>query len=339
LQEKYKKIVVFVMESLIYDEFYKDIPKVKTEKNFFELTKQNSNYYFNYYTPNQDSVPSMITMLSSKFIPNEAYLYTSDYSLCWHKMMDNYNLVDYFNDKNYHTAFYVSNITAPCEMTRYNWDVVVDINGKYDYYKKNYFCFNPYPYETGCEDQVLLDSLIKELNKDKVFIMQEFIFGHSYLYVKESKKSKTEYYNDYFYDFYKIVKEQGLDKDLLIIIVSDHGLRDRIEYSYADRYNIPLIFIANDLHYLENNNFLSHLNFKDILFSYFYGIEYSPDPFTYLVGPTGSNTIGYKDSNTGFILEQDGVGEFDVLSSDLNGQEIKAKLPCFLKYKGAFNIK
>jgi len=337
LQEKYKKIVVFVMESLIFDEYNKDITKVK-ENNFFELTKPNSNYYVNYYTPNQDSIPSIVTMLSSKFIPNEAYIYTQDYSLCWHKMMDAYNLIDYFNDKNYYTAFYVSNIQAPRELTRYKWGAIVDINGLYEYYDKNNYCFDPYPYETGCEDRVLLNQLIDEMKKEKTFIMQEFIFGHSYLYVKNTGLSKTEYYNKYFYEFYKAVKEQGLDKDLLVIIVSDHGLRDRSEYSYAERYNIPLIFIANDINYLENNVFLSHMDFKDILFSYLYGLDYKPNPFIYLVGPTGSSTIGYKDADAGFILEQGGTGEFDILSSNIKTQGIKEKLPCFLEYKEEFSI-
>lgn len=338
LTERYKKIVVFVMESVIYDDYKKDIAKVKPEENFFELTKNNSHYYFNYFTNNQDSISAIITMLSSKVVPNEAYIYTDTYTLWGHSMMRKYNLIDYFNDKNYITSFVMSETKPTWELTRYKWKKIHDINGKYDYYDQNYFCYNPYPYEIGCEDIVVLDDVINDLNAgEKVFILQELIFGHCYLYVKNSGLSKTEYYNKYFFDFYKKIKEKGLDKDLLIVIVSDHGLRDKIEYSYADRYNVPLIFIANDLEYSENNTLLSHIDFKDILFSYLYGLDYTPAPFFYLVGPTGSHAIGYKGVDGGFVLEGKGGGKYEVLSSDFDVPEIKEKISCFLKYKIKFN--
>ncbi|MDD4983595.1 MAG: sulfatase-like hydrolase/transferase [Candidatus ainarchaeum sp.] len=339
-ESKYKKIVVFVMESLVYGEFYKDISKVSEDQNFFGITKGNSNYYFNYYTNNQDSVPSMVTILSSQFIPTEAYTYSEEYSLCGHPMMEEYNLVDHFNDENYYTSFYVSNTAAPCELAKYKWSKINDIKENYDSLTKEFMCFNPYPYDIGCEDIVLLDRLLEDLKKEKVFIMQEFIYGHSNLYIKESGLSKTEYYSKYLAEFYKKIKAEGLDKDLLIAIVSDHGLREKVDYSKTAGYNIPLIFVANDLTYREDNNLLSHLDFKTVLFSYLYGLDYYPEEQLFFVGPTASKTFGFKTAFENGIFEEKDVGEYNILSSTTKDNNyLQEQLVCYQTSKTEFNDK
>ncbi len=335
LNSKYSKIVVFVMEEVLFENFYKYQKKIPKEENFYELYKNNSNYFFNYYTTNQDSITAIISMISSRFVPNEAYIYNEEYSLCAHDLYYNYDLIDYFNDLNFYTSFYVSSVQPACELTKYNWDNIVDIKGRFNELNKTNMCFSPFPYDTACEDEVLLDKLISDLNKDNVFIMQEFIFGHNNFYLKESKKSKTEYYNNYFYEFYKKIKENNWEDDLLLILVSDHGNKGFEAYSDFQGYNIPLIIIANDLNYYENNNLYSHLDFKDILFKYVFNIDFNSDSQFFLVGPTASNVLGIINNSSGNIFEKK-HNYYSLISEKgiLNSQEY---LNCFYNYQKEFN--
>ncbi len=334
LDSKYSKIVVFVMEEVLFDNFYKYQKKIQKEYNFYEQNKLNSHYYFNYYTNNQDSTTSIISMISSKFIPNEAYIYNESYSLCAHNLYFDYDLVDLFNDYNYYTVFYVSSIQPGCELTKYSWKNIVDISGRFEDLKKTNMCFNPFPYDTACEDKVLLNKLIQDLNKEKVFIMQEFIFGHNNLYQKTSKKSKTEYYNEYFYEFYQKILENNWEDDLLIILVSDHGNKGIQAYSNLQGYNIPLIFVANDLNYLENYDLLSHLDFKDILLKYNFNIDFNPSKEFFIVGPTASNVFGYVNNVFWNIFKK----ELNYVSL-INGNvlDLQEELNCFLYYQREFN--
>lgn len=338
LDSKYSKIVVFVMEEVLFDNFYKYQKKIQKEYNFYEQNKLNSHYYFNYYTNNQDSITAIISMISSKFIPNEAYIYTDNYSLCNHNLYYDYDIIDYFNDLNFYTAFYISSVQPACELTKYDWNKIVDIKGKYDELDKTNMCFNPFPYDTACEDKVLLNKLIQDLNKEKVFIMQEFIFGHNNLYQKTSKKSKTEYYNEYFYEFYQKVLENNWQDDLLIILVSDHGNKGIQAYSNLQGYNIPLIFVANDLNYLENYDLLSHLDFKDILLKYNFNIDFNPSKEFFIVGPTASNVVGFFDNNYFALLNKENSNYNLIFSTISNHNYIANKLSCFLKYQNQFNL-
>lgn len=334
LESKYSKIVIFVMEEVLFDNFYKYQKNISEENNFFELTKEKSQYYFNYYTTNQDSITSIISMISSKFVPNEAYIYTKDYSLCAHNLYYDYDLIDFFNDYNYYTSFYVSSVRPACELTKYNWNNIVDIGGEFDELKKTNMCFNPFPYDTACEDKVLLNKLINDLNRDKVFIMQEFIFGHNNLYLNKSKKSKTEYYNEYFFEFYEKVLENNWEDDLLIVLISDHGNKGMESYSDFKGYNIPLIFIGNDLNYFENYDLYSHLDFKDILFNYNFDIQSIEAKEFFIVGPTSSNVFGYINNSFWNILKKE-LNYVNLINGNfLDSQE---KINCFFYYQKEFN--
>jgi hypothetical protein len=336
---KYNKIVVFVMEELSYFELEKDLSKLSVS-NFWVDTKKNSEYYYNYYTSNQDSVPAITSMLSSKFTPNEAYIYDSvNFSPCAYSLYKEYNLVDYFNDLDFKTYFVVSHVGPSCELTKYNWSKIIDLNGSTSEYKDKYLCLNPYPYDNGCEDLALLDNVIDLLKKDKVFIMQEFIFGHNPGYVIESKMSKTEYYNKFFTEYYKEVKELNLDSNLLTIIVSDHGNKWSRIYNQKYGYNVPLIVLANDLNYAKNNDFYSHLDFKNILFSYLYDTPIKESNGLYLVGPTGSNTIGYMNEDSFFTIKTVSK-EYKLVTNkikSINNQDVSKLLGCYLNYKKSFN--
>ncbi len=335
---KYNKIAIFVMEELSYKELNEDVQKLP-ENNFWQKTKANSNYYYNHYTNNQDSVPAMISMLSSKFIPYEAYIYTADFSPCAYNLFKEYNLVDFFNDLNFKTYFLASQTNAACELTKYHWSQVIDFGGSSEKYKDRFLCLSPYPYDDGCEDLALLDKVIDLLKEDKVFLMQEFIFGHNPDYMSKSKMSKTEYYNKFFEEYLKKVKEAGLDQNLLTVIVTDHGNKWINIYKEKQGYNVPLIFLANDLSFAEDNNFHTHLDFKDLLFGYLYNTEIPETKSTYFVGPTGSNTFGYMEDDSFFTINKN-LDNYKIINKKLGQikeEDVPKKLGCYLQYKQGFN--
>jgi len=298
LDIKYKKIILLIGEEWMFSSFLKDSNSL--DNSFFKKTENNTHFYSNYYTTNQDSRTAIYTLLTSQFIPFEAYL-DSTYSIYLEKIKTVPSLVDYFNDNNYSSFFVVSSIEQPDIATPFNWTEIVTL--KEDVYNSNnYYCSSLFTYETSCEDLSILDDVKKKLISDEnIFLVQEFIYGHSYKHIIDTKKSRTQYYNNYFNSLYDFLEKESLLKDTLIIITSDHGSRAYNEMVSPEGYHIPFLVISNNLDYKDDDSLLSHLNFKDILYKYILGIDYIPNNKSIMfTGGTNSDLLGFITNKNDF---------------------------------------
>jgi len=301
LEVKYKKIILLIGEEWMFSSFVKDSQSL--ENNFFKRIKNDTHFYSNYHTSNQDSRTAIYTLLTSQFIPFEAYL-DSTYSIYLDKIKNSPSLVNYFNDNNYSTFFVVSSIEKPDIATPFNWNEIITL--KEDVYNSNkYYCSSLFTYETSCEDLSIFEDVKEKIISDEnIFLVQEFIYGHSYKHIIDTKKSRTQYYNEYFNNLYDFLEKESLLEDTLIIITSDHGSRAYNEMISPEGYHIPFLVVSNNLDYLENNSLLSHLDFKDILYKYILGIDYIPNNESIMfTGGTNSDLLGFitKENDFGII--------------------------------------
>lgn len=293
---KYKKILIFIGEEWMFSDFLYE--KESLSNNFYLNTKNNSFYYNNYFTTNQDSRTAIFSLLTSTFIPFEAYSSEKEYFSYLSKINTKNNLVDFFNYNDYNTYFLVSSIESPDIATPFNWTEILTLE-KSVYDSKKYYCTNIFTYETSCEDFAVIDILKQKILEDEnIFLVQEFIYGHSYKHIVDKKLSRTEYYNNYFLEVYSFLEHENLLDETLIIIVSDHGSRSINNLLDYEGYKIPLIFISSNITFYENFSLLSHLDFKDILFKHILNKDNIQENDSIMfVGGTGSNIIGFLTSN------------------------------------------
>ncbi len=316
---KYKKILVFVGEEWMFSEYLEGSKDL--ENSFFNKTSSNTYSFNNYYTSNQDSRTAIFTMLSSYFIPYEAYL-DSTYSIYLKEINKKNNLVNYFNAKNYSTHFLVSSLQVPEIATPYAW-MEINTLKKDVYLSKKHYCLDIFTYETACEDlSVLKDAKEIIINNENVFLFQEFIYGHSYKHIIDNKTSRTEYYNNYLNEIYSFLEENDLLDETLIIITSDHGSRALNNMKISDGYKIPLLFISKDINKQEDYALLSHLDFKDILFKFILDVNNITENDTVMfVGATESNLIGFKNNKNEFGIIN--VSSSKLINYSLNNDSIK----------------
>ncbi|PIU22160.1 MAG: hypothetical protein COT14_02540 [Candidatus Diapherotrites archaeon CG08_land_8_20_14_0_20_30_16] len=335
---KYKRIFFFVMEEISSGMFEKDLQNISKEKNFFEKVKQQSNYYENYYTNHQDSRGALLVLLSSIFVSYESYSYSDWYDLYARQIIESKNLVEFFNQNNFSTVFLSSIVDAPFEMQKYPWKKFDTLSeNDYDSASNDYLCMHVLQYEKACEDRVLLKNLEKLAHSENIFVLDEFIYGHTHKYIEEKKQTRLEYYNDFFYDFYTYLEENNLLDDTLIVITSDHGLKDPSSSLTIEGYKIPLIFIANDLNYFLNNNLLSHMEFKDILFSYILKNHKFENPdCVYITGTTQSNLFAYVCDKDYAVVNYLGTPYLVSSSSTNILNNISYNFSFFLGYKKYF---
>jgi predicted AlkP superfamily pyrophosphatase or phosphodiesterase len=199
------------------------------------------------------------------------------------------------NHNGYETAYAASETEAE--------EVVFDLPWKHkfnltdDDYKqaKGYLCFNPYQFEHSCEDKILLERLIDFIkHHEKVFLFQEELFGHCSVYYDAAKKNAVEYATEYLEQVVNRLKSEHLLDETLIVVTSDHGIRDRGYEKNLSVYRIPLIFIHPGYEYTEHSQLLSQIDFKDIFLNELAGNTGSlPDnEFVLFMGPTTNPLFG-----------------------------------------------
>jgi hypothetical protein len=329
---KYNKILVFVGEEWMFSEFM--LEKEDLENNFFKKIENNSHMFTNYFTTNQDSRTAIFTMLSSNFIPFEAYSDKEIYNKYYSKIITKNNLVEFFNHNNYSTQFLVSAIEIPDLTYPYNWNKV-NLLSQEIYDNKKYYCDDSFSFETSCEDLSVIDDLEKIiLENDKLFLFQEFIFGHSFSHIINTKKTRTEYYNNYFLKIFNFLEKKDLLDQTIIIITSDHGSRALKEMQNYTAYNVPLIIIASDLNYFQDASLLSHLDFKDILFNYIlkdYNKKIINDSVMF-VGSSKSNLFGYFTNKNDFGIINSSKNKLINYSNNDDIKNISNKYNIYYKY-------
>ena len=337
-----KNILVFVYEQTEKRDFNKIKKKIKYEENFFKIVENNTHEYTNYYTTVQDSRTSIWTSLSSTFIPYESYI--GDWNNKYGNVLYENNLVDYFNYYNY-TTIDIASINSPSLiLDAHNWDEklkIKDVDYQQSLKSKEFFCQNKFSYESACEDNIIIEDLKSRLlesknKEEKIFLLQEFIYGHGQVYINEIGLSRPEYYNKYLLEVYKFLVENNMQDDTTIVIIADHGEKGGFRKS-IENYNIPLLVIDSDFNKTTNNEYYTNLNFKDLLFKEISKgkYEFNKTEYNYIIGETGTNEIAYlEDKDNYFTAIIKPNNKF--LISDYNGleiDEIKLKLIDFINYR------
>lgn len=291
-----KRILLFVLEQTSYNTFWKELENVSDERNFFLKTKENTHLFTNYYVNNQDSKTAIWTMFNSQFIPYESYI--DDWNKKYGFILGKRNLIDLFNYHNYetHTACAISE--PDLLLGIYNWDNITVISEKTN--RSNFTCVHNLEYQDGCEDLILIDNVKEIIRNDKLFFLQEFIYGHGVEYQLEKKLTRTAYYNEYLFEIYEFLQQENLLNDTIIIVVADHGEKDYVDKELWN-YKLPLFIISNDLKYKEINNLLFQIDFKDILLSYLNQSEIKTNNYGYIIGQTGNKEIAYLENNKYFL--------------------------------------
>lgn len=304
LETPFKKVLVLVMETMTSEKLARE--SAVLPPNTFFLRERSRLHRFEHYFPNnQDSRTGMLDLVGSRLIPYEAY---SDRDLASYEHVKSLpSLVDRFKTFGYATAFAVSQTDLEPVITELPWDKVVrlsepDID---EARGKKQLCFTPYEFEHSCEDLTLLPKVLDFVAaNERVFLFQEFIWGHAYEYNDASGKSNADYYSAYIDRLIEQLEARGLMDDTLIAITSDHGFRDKGLQGELSVYRIPLMFYAKRFQERADERLLSHLDFKDLLFN-----ELSPgslpiddNAFVLIVGPTGTGMTAALTSRHDFML-------------------------------------
>jgi hypothetical protein len=278
-------------------------------------------------------------MLNSQFIPYECYI--NDWNKKYGVVLENNNLVEFFNYKNYSTIFASAVYEFNLILAIYNWTEINHLRS-FDKDNEDFICIQTYQTQKGCEDKILLNDIEKTLKQQKhkkIFFIQELIFGHGQEYMSRSKLSRTEYYTKYFKDFYEMLKKNNLSENSTIIVVSDHGDKGYFNKKISN-YNIPMIIIDKDLEYKEINKTYNQLDFKDLLL-YYVSNKKMPEENKeiYFIGQTGSYEFGYLNTKTnenfiGNFDEKEKYYEYNLNYQNTNNRNlIKDKIKYLIDYR------
>jgi len=256
---KYNRIVVLVMEGLKYSDFIQK--SLADSSSFLNRHKQHIKQYNNYHTLNIDSYTSLMAMMNSIFVPYQSHLSKDKFAFT-----DNCNnLVRFFNQNNYATFFITSygKQQSTFVPNANEWST--------SYYIDNpetvtqFTCLTSTPIEKACEDNAVLTAITDTLAKyPHIFAMQEMVYGHMTEWLKLLGADPSAYYNQYFNRLADNLNQKGIADSTLIFILADHGPKENA--LDLENYHVPfMVYATNITDTTTNHDFLSHLNFKDIL--------------------------------------------------------------------------
>jgi hypothetical protein len=248
----------------------------------------------------------MLAMLTSRLIPYEAYTEVD---------RDHYmflgqrpSLVDAMKSEGFRAAFAVSQEELEIVVGDMPWDEVINFEeGSIDPAKRKELCFVPYEFEHSCEDLALLPRVLEFLDRNpRAFLYQEFIWGHASEYNKASGRTNTDYYSRYLDAVIAHLTETGALERTLIVLTSDHGIREKDDQRRREAYRLPLWFYASSLEPRQDRLLRSHMDFKNLLFAHVFAdtVEPAPSPFVMVVGPTGTGFVAVVTEPNGMLLLQ-----------------------------------
>lgn len=291
---RYNKIVVLVMESINYNEFISARKDIK--QDFHHQLQSNTISYRNYYSCNLDSYTGLFVMLNSVMIPYQAYVNEEKYIFLNRRP----NLINFFNRNGFKACF----LTSYGEQQKrfipdyQDWTEIKCLKT----FPKNYAIVNSVKIERAAEDFAVFPDLIKELrNNRKIFLFQELVYGHTREWKKKTGINTIDYYNRYFNALWENLSRANLLDSTLLVITSDHGPRK----NQADRenYHIPLLLCAKNLRTGYHDEFLSHIDFKNILLGKSSGTyTIAERQQIYTVGNSGNMVYGMINRSGKFIF-------------------------------------
>lgn len=325
----YKRVIVLVMESVNYSDFMKK--STNSPNSFLNKHRTNIISFHNYHTLNLDSYTSLIAIINSIFVPYRAYADESRFLF----VNNMNNLVRIFNVNGFFTLFITS---YGRQQERFVPDIpewsekifMKDIENN-----KDFACITSTKIETACEDLAVMDDLMRTAKKDTlVFIFQEMVYGHTAGWKDKTGIETVDYYNNYFNLLVENLENQNLLDSTLIAVLADHGPRDDV---YDEKnYRVPLLFFAKNISGKENNEFLSHLVFKDMLLNLISG---RPDSIAatpvYTLGNSGELVYGCITPEGKYVFINN---RMRYSKGNFNGAEILSFNKSFQEYLNYFEF-
>jgi hypothetical protein len=300
---RFDKVIVLVMETMTVEKLTREIVPLD-RRSFFLAESSHFHGSSRYFTNNQDSRTGMLNMLMSRVIPYEAY---NDRGVAgYERLSTQTSLTDRFKALGYSTAFVVSQLELEAVVSDLAWDERLHLSTEeIAQAKPKHLCFEPDDWENGCEDLVVLPKVVKFVAEhERAFVYQEFNWGHNDVYNDVSGKSNLAYYSSYVDALLSALRERGLSERTLIVLTSDHGFRDRSVQDQPSMVHIPLLFYAPRFAAHDDDRLLSHVDFKDLLFSELTGQTdlVTPNELVLIVGPTGSKLVTAISAHGDFTL-------------------------------------
>ena len=320
----FQNVLVFVMETMTSEMFAREAKQLPAT-TFVNSARSHTHEHTRYFATNQDSRTGMLSMLGARFIPYEAY--TEEGRDGYMFLGQKSSLVDVFRGLGYRTAFAVSQVEMELVVSDLPWDERLHFEpDEIAPLRGEHLCFVPYEFEHSCEDRALLPRVLSFIDRnERVFLYQEFIWGHASEYNEASGKTNTEYYSAYLDAVLAHLQKTGKAANTLIVLTADHGFRDKGLQTQQAVYHIPLWFHADRYTSQRDDRLFSHLDFKSLLLH-----ELSPaaaprpaeSPFVMIVGPTGTSFLTVLTQSGQFLLMKARGDERYLLRGDgLSGPE------------------
>lgn len=303
---RYKKIVVFVMESVTLKALEEGTSRLEPERMFAHIKKQ-SHRYTNIIASNMDSRTGMLAMLSGRFVPFEAY---SDADVSRYAFLSRErSLVHRMNEYGYVTAFSAAVTEQEAVVFDLPWSerFVLTESDRDQARKQGFLCLTPYEFEHSCDDRYLLPTLVDFVaSHERAFLYHEFIYGHSQEYMDALQIDPVRYYSDYVEAFTEALKKRDLLDETLIVIVADHGIRMKGYETERSTYILPLYFFHPQFQGRIDASLYAHFDFKDLLLA---EASHSSPPLARdhapFIGMTSSAIIGAVDARGSLTVIKD----------------------------------
>lgn len=298
-----KRILLFVMESVTAEVLTQNC---REGDCVFQSHAGLAHRYENYFSANQDSRTGILSLLFSRFIPYPAYPERD--VRAYEHLKNRPSLLDTFKAAGYKTAFAASVLEKERVLAELPWDkrfFLTPEEAKTQTKSDSNICLNPYEFEHSCEDQIFLDRLVEFVSREpRVFLLQEFLYGHTGEYVRIRGRTSAAYYGAYIQKFMRRLEERGLLDDTLIIVTSDHGERNPSGLRSVENYRLPLYFFRKGQGSRVNRDFLAPMDFARILAAEESDrvVTQSERPFVPIMGSTGSGIVGLVSGDRRLLL-------------------------------------
>jgi hypothetical protein len=343
LVTRFKKVLVLLMESTTQRTLLDNIEWLPQDI-YFKTLQRTWHGYPGYRACNQDSRTGELSLLFSRLVPFEAY--SEESARNYLGLAREHSLVDLFNDNGYRTAYATAEVDGDRMIGELPWQEKILLSPERFEHPEGQLCFNPFEFERSCEDRILLPSLFDFLDRnDRAFLFYVFIWGHAYDYYRASRIPNVQYYGEFLRSLVEHLRARGQLEDTLIVVTSDHGVRDREFWTDPSAYRIPLLFINPRFENRERPGLLSHVDFADLLVD---ELEERPappagHPFILFTGPTSSSVVGAITAGDELWVIKDRSGSSILLGhtppvrgSSLTGGEAWPFLDLYHRYQEQF---
>jgi len=302
---RFDKVIVFVMESVPLH-VLEDETRTLPADSFFRRALQHAHSYANYFTTNMDSRTGMMSMLFSRIVPYEAY--TEEDVEHYAFMRDQRSMVDDMAAHGYATAVAASQIDEEVVVHELeSWDTRLMLShDEYDH-PGSFLCLNPYQFEQGCEDKILLPKIDKALDAHpRLFLFQEAVYGHDEEYERTIAQTSIQYYNEHLQAIEAHLAARGELDRTLFVITSDHGPRGGYDSTRRLSYRLPLLFLSTRFEREVRPEMYNQSDFAALLAAELGGT--APPParqVTIFVGPTNTSILGSITAEGDLLVVRD----------------------------------